>query len=686
MLQPPPPGWAWGRSYGNAGYDLGLGTVADGAGNTYTIGGYQGPVTFGATTLPAQGADVFIVKHNPTGGVDWARHIGGNNADDGGNIAIGNSGDIYVTGTFLDTVVFDATTTLISEGERDIFVASYSATGAFRWAKRIGGNSFEALPVLTASGNRVIVTGSFTTRSMTIGSFVLTTPGNYQLFVASLDGTDGSVQWAMSEGGSGDEYATGVEAAPNGDVLISGRFIRSTTLAGSTHVSAGNYDAFLLRVSAQGVSQWSRVSTGGTDNDRAYDVAIDATGNIYLVGFSVSQSITFGSTTLPGAGQFLVKFDAAGNQQWARALYHAYGTEVAVSRTGDVYVGGTFVGTVIFGTSTLVSPMNTLVPFVAQYDGNGQAQWGQMPANPGPGQTGFSDEVYGLTVDLADNVYVTGSYASRLRFGSNTFTTSGGYDIFLAKLASPCALNVPTVSANAVCAGQTLRLAATNIPSGVTLLWSGPNGFSSTAAMDSIVNVTAAASGTYVLTITSASLGCSVGAGVAVNVEEMTTPTITQTGTGPITLTSSATSGNQWYFGGQPISGATGPTYVVSSSTQNGPYTVVATSASGCVSAPAPTVNVSIMAAPADLPGLTLELSPNPSSNGRVVITLAGYDGRAQLTVNDALGRLLHTQRLVAANGTPWQRTLDMEHWPAGLYLLRVQSAAGVFTRRLVRE
>lgn len=683
----PASNWEWARGYGGGLDDAARRLAVDAAGNTYLTGSVQGTSTFGPNTFTAVNSDAFVVKHSPSGSVEWAIQIGGAGFDDGTDVAIGSTGDVYVTGTFENTVTLGATTTLVSAGQRDVFVACYSSAGVFRWAQRIGGSSFENSPMVAVAGNRVVVTGSYVSAMLTVGGFSLAGGGFNQLFVASLDPTTGIAQWAIAQGATtSDELTSAIAAAPNGDVLVTGSFTRTTTLAGSTFTAAGGKDAYVVCVSAQGVPLWSQHSSGGTNDDEGADLAVDAQGDVYWLGNSASNGISLGTVNLPGFGLFIVRYSATGNQQWAISTFNTTARGIALARTGEVFVGGILLGSATFGSSTLTTPSGRILPFVAQYDSTGQAQWGQMPTNPGATSPNRFDSVYGVAVDLAGGVYLTGSFTSALTFGPSRITPQGLTDAFIAKLASPCGLAVPTVLADAACVGQTLRLSATNLPAGTTLQWSGPNGFTSTAATDSMVNATPAASGTYILTVTSPGLGCSVATGVTVNVEEVTTPTITQTGTGPITLTSSASSGNQWHLGGQPIGGATDPTYVVSSSTQNGMYTVVATSASGCVSAPAPAVNVSIMGAPADVAGLTLEVAPNPSANGRMVVTLSGYDGRGQLTVSDALGRLMHKQLLVAANGTTWQQTLDMEHWPAGLYLLRLQTAAGVFTRRLVRE
>lgn len=79
-----------------------------------------------------------------------------------------------------------------------------------------------------------------------------------------------------------------------------------------------------------------------------------------------------------------------------------------------------------------------------------------------------------------------------------------------------------------------------------------------------------------------------------------------------------------------------------------------------------------------------LTLAPNPTT-GRVVVQLVQATAQAaNLQVLDALGRTVYQQALPAA--ATQEQTLDLQALPAGVYLVRVTSAAGVATQRLVRQ
>lgn len=157
------------------------------------------------------------------------------------------------------------------------------------------------------------------------------------------------------------------------------------------------------------------------------------------------------------------------------------------------------------------------------------------------------------------------------------------------------------------------------------------------------------------------------------------TPTVTRSGN---VLTSSSATGNQWYLNGVLIAGATGQTYVA---TTSGAYTVVVTATTGgitCASMP----SARFLSTQHALPGSSLSVAPNPTPDGHLNVTLTGYRELVTLTVFDALGRPVRQAAISAPNpaGTIYQ--LDLAPLASGLYILQVRTKGGVDTRQVVRE
>ncbi len=191
--------------------------------------------------------------------------------------------------------------------------------------------------------------------------------------------------------------------------------------------------------------------------------------------------------------------------------------------------------------------------------------------------------------------------------------------------------------------------------------------------------------GTFTVTLAGSNgAGCSTTTTQQVIITASPTqPTVTSApqSSGVVLLTSSAATGNQWFLNGGPIAGATGATYSVGSSAQNGNYTVVST-VGGCASTPSAAVNVTVTGVAADLAAaISFQLYPNPTTDGQVVLETAARTGK--VLVMDALGREVYR--------TEWHEStaphaLDLRSLPSGIYSVRLTTVGAGAIRRLVRE
>ncbi len=179
--------------------------------------------------------------------------------------------------------------------------------------------------------------------------------------------------------------------------------------------------------------QWAK-SAGGNVLDYASSLALDASGNAYVVGTFFSPVIAFGSNNLINAGgndAFLVKYDASGNVLWAKSvggISLEYGKSVAVDTSGNVYVTGDFRShTITFDSDSLTNVGGTDV-FLAKYDATGNVLWAKSA-----GGTDI-DAVFSVALDASGNAFVTGEFRSpTITFDTYTLTNVGIGNMFLAK-------------------------------------------------------------------------------------------------------------------------------------------------------------------------------------------------------------------------------------------------------------
>ena len=178
------------------------------------------------------------------------------------------------------------------------------------------------------------------------------------------------------------------------------------------------------------------VAAAASNNSVVTATAVDAAGNVYLVG-AFTNTVVLGGTTLTSLGSydvFLAKFNPASNQfAWAQRAGGAgfdYANALVMSGT-SVYVAGYFDSpTAGFGSATLANTGNpgTDDVFVAKLTDTGSFMWAQRAG-------GIGNEGANYLAVNGNSVYVAGYFASAAAgFGPTTLTSAGSDDVFVAKL------------------------------------------------------------------------------------------------------------------------------------------------------------------------------------------------------------------------------------------------------------
>lgn len=289
----------WVRTAGGSLTDQPKAMFTDRLGNCYITGSFQGLANFqGENLMSLGGNDIFTAKFNNSGVMQWVAQAGSVTTETGTGIGADMSGNVFVTGIFQSTLPIGSTS-LISSGANDIFLAKYDRYGVPVWAVKAGGtqddqsNSIHVNPA-----GQVIMAGSFIGTAQ-FGANSITSAGASDLFAAAFN-ADGTNAWATRAGGIGDDAAMAVSPWMNGDYMVSGRFSQMATIGTKQFQSAGGNDLFLARVDAMGVIRFA-IANGGPGDDAALAVTTGTAGKIYTGG-SFSQNINFGINILLGSG------------------------------------------------------------------------------------------------------------------------------------------------------------------------------------------------------------------------------------------------------------------------------------------------------------------------------------------------------------------------------------------------
>ncbi|WP_428656423.1 SBBP repeat-containing protein [Runella sp.] len=410
--------------------DYGFGVAVDAGGNVYVTGAYAGTVAFGNTSITSVGSqDIFIAKYNGAGALQWVRSAGGPNGDQGLSIAVNASGNVYITGLYSATATF-GNTSVTAAGANDIFVAKYDNNGNFQWVRSAGGTDEDnGRGIAVDAAGNAYITGHFRSTA-TFGGSPVTSAGGEDIVIAKYD-NDGTFQWVYSTGSSSDDRGMGITTDAAGNMFVTGYYLETINLGGTSLTSSGGYDIFLAKYNSGGVVQWAK-TLGGLGHEYGQSVAVSPNGNIAVAG-GFQGPTSFSGTTINSEGirdMFVLKCNSAGGFLWAKTgggTGYDHGYSVFVDANDQTYVTGCFETTGKFGTVSKVAAGSQDI-FVAKYSSGGTLQWVVSAGGTG------SDIAMGVAIDSNINIYFTGGYSATAIFGNRTHTSAGSSDIFVGRL------------------------------------------------------------------------------------------------------------------------------------------------------------------------------------------------------------------------------------------------------------
>ena len=307
-------GLLWAFNLGTAGgTDEGHGIVSDASDNLYVTGFYSGTVDFdpsaGISNMTATGTqDIFIAQYTSSGTLGWAKHFGSSGTlNQGLSIYIDPSNNVYITGQFKGTINFGGGAISSNAGSTDIFVASFTSTGAYRWAFSIGSTTNNDYGTkITGDGTNIYVTGSFGGSSKTadfnpsagVANLTSCSSGfGGDMFLAAYTCAGGSWVWSFNLGGSNTNEGDGLFT--DGTYVYCSGIFYSTDAdfnPGAGVVNLSTTSAYFAKYScATGAYQWAQ-SIGAT---QAYTILME-NGILYLSGyFSGTKDFDPGPSVFP---------------------------------------------------------------------------------------------------------------------------------------------------------------------------------------------------------------------------------------------------------------------------------------------------------------------------------------------------------------------------------------------------
>ncbi len=358
----------------------------------------------------ASETDIWVVKLDSSGYIDWQQSYGGTLSDFASEIkSTSDGGYIFCGETFSNNG--DVTG---NHSTGDVWVVKLDASGAIQWQYCYGGPGEEiALSIAETSNGDFVLVGTTTAN----GGDVSGLHGNMDIWMFRINSA-GTLDWQKCLGGTGDELTNrnNIIFTADGGIVLYGT---SYSNNGDVSMNHGGGDLWLVKTDSLGTIQWNK-SFGGTDNDNAYCLTATTDGGYLISGDTyspVSGDVTFRYNFAGQQDDFwMVKTDSLGTKSWVKTLGGSDGESAfATAETSDG-------GYLLFGLSAsndfdVSGNHGNLDYWLVKTDGVGTLQW----------QRSYGGTEY----EFANDMYITNDGGILLfgASGSNDGDVSGHHGV-----------------------------------------------------------------------------------------------------------------------------------------------------------------------------------------------------------------------------------------------------------------
>ncbi len=223
--------------------------------------------------------DLWVVKLNESGAIEWQKTYGGSKDDLGSSVKQCPDGGYVIVG---ETASTDGDVTW-NNGNVDFWILKLAADGTLEWQKTYGGQSADLGSdiALTDDGGYVVTgyVGSHNTGDVTGHSEL----AYYDAWVLKLSST-GELEWQKTVGGTGYEYARAVIVANSGGYVVAGS---TSSTDGDVSTMYGLRDFWVFKLDEAGQLVWEK-SYGGTKAEHCFSIANTTDNGFIMTGYAWS--------------------------------------------------------------------------------------------------------------------------------------------------------------------------------------------------------------------------------------------------------------------------------------------------------------------------------------------------------------------------------------------------------------
>jgi hypothetical protein len=256
----------WQRSYGGSGWDDSY-MIKPTIDNGYIIIA-ESSSQDGDLSEPSNYTDIWILKINSVGNIVWNKTYGGNFNDHGGSIIPLSDGSFIFSG-YSNSTIGDITS---NQGGFDYWIVKIDSNGNLIWSKSYGGSDFDyANEIIQLNDGNFLLTG----QSESLNGDVVGNHGDIDAFVLKLN-TSGNIIWKKCFGGSLEDKLLSVRQTNNGRIFLVGG---SNSSDGNLSSNQGNFDVWVLEINDNG-DIIDGQSFGGEGEDAGCSLAVSSNNEL----------------------------------------------------------------------------------------------------------------------------------------------------------------------------------------------------------------------------------------------------------------------------------------------------------------------------------------------------------------------------------------------------------------------
>jgi hypothetical protein len=347
---------------------------------TASVNFYNSDNTYSNVFLDNSGSyDIFLVKYNSTGFVQWALRLAGTSTDYSNSIKVDKDNNIYIAGISSSTSlnIYDSSKnlqyTLSNPAVSSMrFIAKFSKNGSFLWANKILGNvTLNIFPYLTIDNNNNLILSGITTSSDILKAYNVEgtnslpdlsfgSVGTNSMYVYKFN-SSGTPLWRSSIRNVNSNLGLTTIDKNNNIYIINAYTATTLNIMNSNDQNSGiildlsgNCPYFIIKYSPEGYASWATRIANNTTPSIVTPRIIYSGNNLYAGITYASRATLYNSDgsasayvfdTLGSTDSILVKYNLLGTVKWA-TRFGGTGIDnirnITADANSNIYMSGTY--------------------------------------------------------------------------------------------------------------------------------------------------------------------------------------------------------------------------------------------------------------------------------------------------------------------------------------------------------